>query len=98
MLSKARGGNDHFSSEVLEESGKGWFPSICLGPRKSALGNLPEDETRFPVSTWFRRLLSEGVQSLVLNSLLIRKASPPEQIAKDVNALLEGLKDGFRLE
>ena len=28
-----------------------WFPSIRLGPRKSALGNLPEDESRFPVAT-----------------------------------------------
>lgn len=80
VLSKAHGGNDNFYSEVLEESGKGWFPSIKLGPRKSALGNLPEDETRFPISTWLKTLLARGVQSFVLNSLLIRKASPPGQL------------------
>ena len=79
VLSKAPQGNDNYYSEVMEESGKGWFPSIRLGPRKSAFGNLPEDESRFPASTWFKDLLSSGIQSLMLNSLLIRKASPPAQ-------------------
>ncbi len=81
VLSKAHGGNDNFYVEVRETSkGKGWFPSIRLGPRKSALGNLPEDETKFPVSTWLKGLLERGVQSFVLNSLLIRKASPPGRV------------------
>lgn len=55
------------------------FVSFNLGLRKSALGNLPEDESRFPVSTWLKRLLSDGVQSFILNSTLIKKASPPRQ-------------------
>jgi predicted ATPase len=81
ILSKAHGGNDNFYVEVRQAgAGKGWFPSIRLGPRRSALGNLPEDESRFPVATWFRTLLARGVQNLVLNSLLIRKASPPGQV------------------
>ena len=80
VLSKAPGGNDNFYSEVSKESGKGWFPSIKLGPHKSALGTLPEDESRFPVSTWLKKLLVEGVQKLVLNSLLIRRPSPPGQV------------------
>jgi predicted ATPase len=81
VLSKAHGGNDNFYVEVRETSkGKGWFPSIRLGPRKSALGNLPEDETKFPVSTWLKELLMRGVQSFVLNSLLIRKAAPPRGV------------------
>lgn len=77
VVNKSLGGNDNFYSEVYRESGKGWAPSYKLGPRKSALGNLPEDESEFPVSTWLKRLLSEGIQRFVLNSLLIRKASPP---------------------
>jgi hypothetical protein len=78
VLTKAHGGNDNFYVEVREAGGgKGWFPSIKLGPRKSALGNLPEDVSKFPVSTWLKELLAGGVQSIVLNSLLIRKASPP---------------------
>jgi predicted ATPase len=78
-LTKA--GNDNFYVEVREaKTGKGWFPSIRLGPRKSALGNLPEDESKFPVSTWLKTLLAQGVQSIVLNSLLMRKASPPRHV------------------
>lgn len=50
-----------------------------LGLRKSTLGNLPEDESNFPVSTWFKQLLSEGVKQLTLNSLALREASPPGQ-------------------
>jgi len=79
VLSKSGKGNDNFYSEVQEESGKGWYPSIRLGPVKSALANLHEDETKFPVSTWLKRMLAEGVQSFVLNSLAIKKASPPGQ-------------------
>lgn len=79
IVNKTPGGNDNFYSEVLSESGKGWAPAFKLGPRKSALGNLPEDESKFPVSTWLKRLLIDGVQTFVLNSLLIRKASPPGQ-------------------
>jgi predicted ATPase len=66
-------GNDNF----YDETGKGWDHSFKLGPRKSALANLPDDETKFPASTWLKRLLIDGVQQLMLNSLLIRRASPP---------------------
>ncbi|MBI2911165.1 MAG: ATP-binding protein [Chloroflexi bacterium] len=75
VVNKVPEGNDDF----YDETGKGWDHSFRLGPRKSALGNLPDDESRFPASTWLKRFLAEGVQSLVLNSLLIRQASPPGQ-------------------
>ena len=52
-------------------------PHSKLGPKKSALGNLPADETRFPVATWLKTILSHGVQLFALNSMLMRKASPP---------------------
>ncbi len=73
IVNKLLDGNDNF----YDETGKGWDHAFRLGPRKSALANLPEDESKFPVSTWLKRMLAEGVQSFVLNSLLIRKASPP---------------------
>jgi len=83
VLGKEPGGNDNYYSEVQEESGKGgWFPSIRLGPHKSAFGNLLEDEKRVPAATWLKGLLSTGIQGMVLNSLLIRKASPPAQTKK----------------
>jgi len=77
VVSKIEGGNDNFYSEVHQGTGKGWIPSYKLGPRKSALANLPEDESRFPASTWLKGLLSENVQQLVLNSRKMRNPSPP---------------------
>ena len=73
ILNKVSGGNDNF----YDETGKGWDHAFKLGPQKSALANLPEDESRFPVSTWLKRLLLDGIDTLVLNSLLMRKPSPP---------------------
>jgi len=80
VINKVPGGSDYFSSEVYEKAGKGWVPSFKLGPRKSALGNLPADESKFPVAAWLKALLSEGLQQLILNSLVIRRASPPGQV------------------
>ncbi|MCB1037523.1 MAG: AAA family ATPase [Acidobacteria bacterium] len=79
VVQKVPAGNDNFYSETYVQKGKGWVPTFKLGPRRSALANLPEDESKFPVATWLKALLSEGVQQLILNSLLIRKASPPGQ-------------------
>lgn len=75
VVNKVRGGNDNF----YDETHKGWDHSFRLGPRKSALANLPEDESKFPVSTWLKSVLMGGVQRLILNSLLMRKPSPPGQ-------------------
>jgi len=80
IVNKVPNGNDNFYSEISPDAGKGWAPSFKLGPRKSALGNLPEDESKFPATTWLKSLLTEGVQPFILNSLLLRKASPPGQI------------------
>ena len=69
---RAQSGNDYFSSET-----SGWNNLFRLGPQKSALANLPEDETKFPVATWFKELLMMGVQTLTLNSQRMRQPSPP---------------------
>lgn len=79
IINKVSGGNDNFYSETYKESGKGWQVAYKLGPRRSALANLPEDETAFPAATWLKGLLASGVQAFVLNSLAIRRASPPGQ-------------------
>ncbi|MDA8239586.1 MAG: ATP-binding protein [Nitrospiraceae bacterium] len=80
VITKVAGGNDNFYSEIATENGKKRAPSFRLGPRKSALGNLPADESKFPVAIWLKTLLKEGVQKFILNSLVIRKASPPGQV------------------
>jgi predicted ATPase len=50
-----------------------------LGPRKSTLANWPEDETNFPVSSWLKGFLTDGIEKIVLDSLQMRLASPPGQ-------------------
>lgn len=80
LINKAPGGNDNFYNEATR-SDKSWAPSIKLGPRRSALGNLPADETSFPIATWFRGYLSDGIQRFVLNSRVIRQPSPPNRAA-----------------
>ena len=78
LFTKISGGNDNFYAEAYAKEGR-WAPSFKLGPRKSTLGNLPEDESKFPVSAWFKQLLSEGVEKITLNSQEMRKPSPPGQ-------------------
>jgi len=65
---------DYFRSETTK-----WNTPFKLGPYRSALANLPEDEGMFPVSIWFRRMLLDGVQKLMLNSTAMRRPSPPGQ-------------------
>lgn len=65
-------GNDYFRSETSD-----WNNLFRLGPQRSALANLPEDEDKFPAAIWFRRLLLEGVQRLALNSDALRRPSRP---------------------
>lgn len=90
IVHKGPHGNANFYSEVHPASGKGWAPSFKLAAQKSALANLPEDESKFPASTWLKKFLVEDVQQLDFNSLLMGKASPPSQ--------LKGLKpDGSNL-
>ncbi len=79
VLNKVPGGNDNFYPEVDSGKGRDWVPAFKLGPRRSALANLPEDESKFPVATWLKSLLADGVRQLILNNLLIRQASAPGQ-------------------
>jgi predicted ATPase len=79
VIRKREGGNDNFYPESREDGGGGWIPSFKLGIKKSALGNLPADVTKFPVSSWLKNFLSDGVQMFILDSLNIRRASPPGQ-------------------
>ncbi|MBT3605109.1 MAG: AAA family ATPase [Candidatus Latescibacteria bacterium] len=73
IVNKVPGGNDKF----YDETGSGWDPSFKLGARRSALANLPEDETRFPVATWLKRLLMDGVLCLNLDSEKLKRPCPP---------------------
>ena len=85
LFTKTPGGNDNYYADARELEGR-WAPAFKLGPRKSTLGNLPEDESNFPVSTWFKQLLSVGVERIVLDSQRIRKnqqAAAPLHVTYD---------------
>jgi predicted ATPase len=50
-----------------------------FGARKSALANLPEDETLFPVATWFKQFLAKESIFYQLDAKQLQAASPPAQ-------------------
>lgn len=72
VVSKTPEGNDYFSSETTR-----WNNPFRLGSHRLALANLPEDEERFPVATWTKRFLLDGIQLLVLNGESMRRPAPP---------------------
>lgn len=65
-------GNDYFHAET-----SGWNNPFRLGPAKSALANLPEDESKFPMALWVKRVLMEGVERVALNAAAMRSPSQP---------------------
>ncbi len=79
VLTKRLNGNDNYYPEIYKKTSGGWIPSFKLGHKKSALGNLPADDGKFPVSVWLKETLVQDVQILMLNSLKIRQASAPNQ-------------------
>jgi hypothetical protein len=77
--------NDYFRAETSE-----WNAPFNFGHTRLALANLPEDEARFPVAIWFRRLLTKGIQRLELSSEALRRPARP-------GSTTEFLPDGSNL-
>ncbi len=73
IVNKVPGGNDNYYGEI----GRKWDLSFKLGPLKSSLANLPDDESQFPVATWVKQILLNGIQTLTLNSIRMKYPSPP---------------------
>lgn len=79
VLTKTPHGSDNFYVEARSPkapNSKGWMPTFKLGTKKSALANLPEDEEKFPVATWFKGMLQGRLQTIMLNSMKLRMPSP----------------------
>ena len=78
LFYKAVNRNDVYLAEAVVKDPP-WSSGFVflLGPRKSTLANLPEDETRFPVSGWLKGFLSDGIETIILSSSQMRLASPP---------------------
>ena len=78
VLSKSDKGNDNFYVETAARTGSAWATQIAFGPYRSTLGNLPESAEKFPVATYVKRKLESGIKPVFLDSLAMRRASPPE--------------------
>jgi predicted ATPase len=73
VVNKVReSGNDYFHAETSN-----WKAPFKLGPTRSALANLPEDEERFPVAIWVKQMLASKVHRVVLDAQAMRRPSPP---------------------
>jgi len=94
IVSKEQGKNENF----YPETAKGYKPSYSSTPRRVALSNVPPDEG-YAVTRWLRDLLTSGIQKFVLDSLEIRKASPPGQVTgfkpdgSNIPWVIAGLRD-----
>ena len=78
-LQKSMEGRDIFKSETASwpEYSSTSELTVALGPRRSALKNLPESPEQFPVASYAKRILEAGVRKLFLNSRCLRHASLP---------------------
>ena len=69
---KTKGLNAYFRAETTDYNLQLKNPAT-----KSALSTLPEDETRFPLSNWFKSELAEHVQRIMLESKKMMEPSSP---------------------
>lgn len=73
VVQRGTGLKIYFQSERTK-----WKAQFQISPKKAGLSNLPEDEERFPVALWARRLMMDGVHSLMLNSQRMREPCRPD--------------------
>lgn len=72
VVSMGEAGRGYFRSETT-----GWNFPQRPGTQRAALAIVPEEE-RFPISNWAKRVLTEGVQVLALNSWAMREPCRPD--------------------
>lgn len=72
VVSKTAEGSDYFQDERTK-----WNNTFRFGVDRPALGSLPEDPARFPLSIAARNLLRTGVRSLALDARRMRAPASP---------------------
>ena len=65
------------NANYYSDGRKTYNPSFKLERDTAAVANIPADRESFHTAPWFRDLLAQGMQNLALNSMRMRKASPP---------------------
>lgn len=73
---KVLGRGERREQVIFRSETTGWTQPFKIGAAKTALASLPDDEDKFPLATWFRRSLLEGVQRIMLSSEEMRQPSP----------------------
>jgi predicted ATPase len=73
VISKVHEGNANYYPETKDS----YKPSFKLGPETSALKSLPGDKEKYPISIWLKEFITNGIQVLQLNSVLMRNPCPP---------------------
>jgi len=77
VVSKTKEGRDYFRDEKTE-----WNNMFRFGVDRAALGSLPEDPERFPLSISARNALRNGIRTLQLEAPKLRSTSPPGASSK----------------
>ena len=78
VFSKRTTGRTWYYSEISEYGGEGgWNAGVNLGPNRSALSILPDDDDSYPALTSALTFLRDQIVGLSLNSERIRESSPP---------------------
>jgi predicted ATPase len=72
VVGKTFEGRDYFRDERTD-----WNNMFRFGPDRAALGSLPEDPDRFPLSIAGRDFLRDAVRQLALDPRELRAPSPP---------------------
>lgn len=72
VVGKTAEGNDYFRDERTA-----WNNIFKFGTGRAALGSIPEDVERFPLSIAARNTLRDGVRTLALDAREMRASSPP---------------------
>lgn len=79
VLDRSLTGQKHFQTEVSAPGANAGILSKLKGNYSSIQRLLIMQEEYFPALSWFLKHLEGGVQKFILNSLAIRKPSPPGQ-------------------
>lgn len=69
--------NADFNDVLYGENLNGWEHLYRFGQKKSLLANLPEDQSIFPASIWFKNVLLHQARTISLDNKLLRSPSPP---------------------
>ncbi len=97
VMSRSKDGRVYVQSERTR-----WNMGLRPLPGRSGLTVIPEEQERFPAAVWLRRLLTERIQFLMLDSYAMRAPVPPDApdtyqpTGANLTKLVEGLQKNHR--